>query len=495
MMTGVKDNMLLRFSEFVREKTALNFPVNRLSDLESRAGAAAGEFGFNDVEKFIQWLISAPVSREQVEMLASHLTVNETYFWREPLVFDALLRHVLPEIIHRRKGNDKLLRIWSAGCSTGEEPYSIAMAVRSVVPDPDKWNITILATDINPRMLGKAAEGIYREWSFRNTPQWLREKFFVRRDDGRLEVLPEIRRMVSFFYLNLAEDIYPSPLNNTGAMDIVFCRNVLMYFANDQVRSVVRGLNRSLVAGGWLVVSSSELSLSIFKDFTTVNFPGAIMYRKEAYPPRGSAGIHITGFDIPPEIIKPAAVSTPENEVPDTPYLFPGIGVTGEEGRDDSERNGPGDRVAENDDETEAAGLPADDTGSAVIGEVRARADTGDLGAALTLCDAAIAGNRLNAALYYLKAVILQEQNRFDEACASLRHTLYLEPDHPMACFTMGNISLREGDMKGAKRWFNNALLLMNDYDNDDIVPESDGLTAGRFGEIVRALLKTGALL
>ena len=180
MMRPLSHGLLSQFSEFIASRTALHFPRERWNDLERQAVSAAREFGFADTESFIQWLTSSAVSREQIEILASHLTISETYFWREPQVFDALMEHILPQLVRLREGSGKLIRIWSAGCSTGEEPYSIAIALQRVIPDLEKWKITILATDINPRILQKANAGLYGKWSFRNSPPWLKDQYFLR---------------------------------------------------------------------------------------------------------------------------------------------------------------------------------------------------------------------------------------------------------------------------------------------------------------------------
>ena len=162
--------------------------------------------------------------------MASYLTIGETYFFRVEPDFNALENHILPELIHLRKDTGKYLRIWSAASSTGEEPYSLAILVRKLIPDIKDWNITILATDINTRSLAKAEKGIYGNWSFRNNPEWLKKIYFTPLLDERYQINRNIKDMVSFFYLNLARDTYPSLLNNTNGMDIIFCRNVLMYF-------------------------------------------------------------------------------------------------------------------------------------------------------------------------------------------------------------------------------------------------------------------------
>jgi chemotaxis protein methyltransferase CheR len=489
-------SQLSQFSEFITSRTALYFPHERWNDLELKTGSAAREFGFADAESFIRWLTSSPLSRDQIEMLASHLTISETYFWREPQVFEALVEHILPKLVQSREGSGKLLRIWSAGCSTGEEPYSIAIAIHRVIRALEKWNITILATDINPGILQKANAGIYGEWSFRNAPPWLKQRYFLRRDDGKLEIIPAIRKMVTFSYLNLAEDIYPSPVNNTGAMDIIFCRNVLMYFAPWHARQVVQDLYRSLTDGGWLMVGSSELSQHLFPQFSSINFPGAVVYRKETPESQLSAVYHFE--ESPPrEIIQPAFESFVEAGRPALPHLFLDTETTEENERPAVQQavyEEILDLLPEKGDTKETDETAGEETPLSITDKVRTLADSGKLSEALALCDKAIAGDKLDPGLYYLRAVILQEENRFDEAVTSLKRALYIDPNHALAYFTMGNLVLHQGDIKFAKRCFDNALALMSACKQEEILPESEGLTAGRFREIIQATINIGAL-
>jgi chemotaxis protein methyltransferase CheR len=178
MKYTLNPELLTQLSDPVAAKTALHFPLERWSDLEFKTGLAAKEFGFDRKEEFIQWLLSSPLTTGQVDILASFLAIHETYFWREPQVFTALIAQVLPALVRYRKNSTKCIRIWSAGCATGEEPYSIAIALHKAIPALKEWNITILATDINPRILRKAMAGLYGKWSFRNAPQWLMDGYF-----------------------------------------------------------------------------------------------------------------------------------------------------------------------------------------------------------------------------------------------------------------------------------------------------------------------------
>ncbi len=281
MTAIVSDALLTKFSKFIENSIGLHFENNRRRDLESKIGYVTKEFGFENAESCIDWLMSSPLTRSQIETLASYLTIGETYFFREKKSFDAFENHILKELIQSRWGNEKRLRIWSAGCATGEEPYSIAILLSKLIPDIEDWNITILAVDINPRFLQKASEGLYNKWSFRGIPLEIKKRYFKHTKDDCYKILPKIKRLVKFTYLNLVEDVYPSLLNDTNAMDVIFCRNMLMYFNLEYQKKVVKNLYRSLVQGGWLIVSPSEASHIIFSQFETVNFPGAILYRKD----------------------------------------------------------------------------------------------------------------------------------------------------------------------------------------------------------------------
>jgi|SRR5665648_629843 len=150
MKRRLTDTCLSQLSTFIAAEMGLYFPHARWDDLERQILVAAKEFDFIDIEMFVQWIVSSPLSREKIETLASYLTISETYFWREPKVFEALCDQILPALIRTREKSGKRLRIWSAGCASGEEPYSIAMALYNLIPDIKDWHITILATDINP---------------------------------------------------------------------------------------------------------------------------------------------------------------------------------------------------------------------------------------------------------------------------------------------------------------------------------------------------------
>ena len=175
--------MLARFSDFLAAKIGLSYPPKSWPDLARGLKAAARDLGCDSAEQCMRQLMLAPLSREQIEILASHLTVGETYFFREKKSLAVLENHLLPELIRDRRQQGQLqLRIWSAGCASGEEAYTLAILLSRLITDLQDWQIHILATDINPLALQKATRGLYGKWSFRDTPPEIIERYFTRRD-------------------------------------------------------------------------------------------------------------------------------------------------------------------------------------------------------------------------------------------------------------------------------------------------------------------------
>jgi chemotaxis protein methyltransferase CheR len=459
MTDHLSQSQLSQLSDFVATHLGLNFPQQRWPDLERQTISAAEEFGFSNSKAFLHWLLTSPSDPKQVEMLASHLTVAETYFWREPKFLEALRDTILPDLIRARETSARTLRIWSAGCASGEEPYSIAIMLRELIPALKDWRITLLATDINPRILRRAALGLYGDWSFRNVPPGFKEKYFTRKVGGKYEILPEIRHMVSFAYLNLAEDIYPSTENNTNDMDLILCRNVLMYFVPERARQVGQHFYQALSEDGSLVVGASELSQQLFPQFAPVQLAGAFIYRCTPQPALVAPEVISLPAEIPFEPDLESALSSLASEVSATPKE-----------------------------------IPSSDLALATL-TVRSLANQGNLTEALTACEKALTIHNLDAPLHYLHALILQEKTLDEESKTALKRALYLDPSFVLAHFTLGNLAQRQGDSASAQKYFKNALELLSTLDSDEALPEAEGLTVDRLEAIIRSSLQTAVLL
>lgn len=185
------DSELEKISAHIAEHMGLNFPPSKWQNLDHSFCTAARELNFQDLPELVARFTSSPPSRELIESLACYLTVGETYFLREKRCLEIFEQQVIPEIIRKRLGSEQRLRIWSAGCATGEEAYSIAILLHRMRDILRDWEISILATDINPHSLAKAREGIYTEWSFRNAPKGFKEHYFRETGKGRFELLPK----------------------------------------------------------------------------------------------------------------------------------------------------------------------------------------------------------------------------------------------------------------------------------------------------------------
>jgi chemotaxis protein methyltransferase CheR len=482
-----------RLSEVIAARTGLHFPLERRADLRRAVGEAASEFGFDDGDACADWLLSAPLSRQELGRLARHLTIGETYFFRERPSFNALATHVLPVLIHRKRNGDRRLRLWSAACSTGEEAYSLAMLVQQVLPDWRDWNVSILATDINPHFLHKAETGIYGDWSFRECGSDLRERFFSPVGDRRYRVRADLREMVTFSELNLAQDAFPSLATDTNAMDLVLCRNLLIYFTPVHARRLIGALRQSLVDDGWLIVSPSECSQSLFTGFAPVNFPGSILYRKseapEVRPEPGPAFALTLDFPPLPPLAAEGATASSETAFADAPVdPLSGELAAAEALYSRGEYSEAAARLS-----GALAAPPVSRIQMRALGLLtRALANQGSLGEALAASERWIAADKLEPTAHYLHAMVLQELGERTRARVALQRSIYLDPSFTLAHFALGNHARAEARPAEAQRHFHNAADLLRGRAADEPVPESEGLTTGRLREIISALM-TGA--
>ena len=474
-----------RLAEFLATHLGLCFGPERREDLRRGMVGAAEEFGFKTPESCAEWLLSAPLNKTQIDTLAGQLTVGETYFFRHARSFEVLETEILPELLAVRRSGLRSLRVWSAGCCTGEEPYSLAILLTRSIPDWRRWQVSILATDINVRFLEQAAAGVFRDWSFRDTPPGFKENYFQHLGGGRYEILPYLKQLVSFSYLNLAADTYPSLLNNTNAMDVILCRNVLMYFTAAQATRVVGQLQRCLIPGGWLLCSPTDNAAASPAGLQAVNFPGATVYRQTAGDP---AAVRPTLSSAPISAPASAAASTkvaeqiarlspePPAEPPHDAYAEP-LALYQQ-----------GHYVQASDHLQSILARWPDDSKTLEL-LARVYADQGRLSEAAVWSERAMAADKLNAGVYYLHAAILQEQGAGDDAVRYLNRALYLDPDFVLAHFSLASLARSQGKMAVAEKHFKQALKLLEYYCPEELVPESDGVTAGRFREMITAMI------
>jgi len=490
--------MLRKLSSFISVRIGLYFPEDRWNTLQEKLQPACREFGFRDIGLFAEWLLSTPLETSHLEKLAAYLTIGETYFFRNINTYEELEKKVLPELINSRRKSSKSIRIWSAGCSSGEEPYSLAILLHKMIPDIKDWKITIMATDINLKALAKASAGVYGKWSFRKTPQWIKDGYFRKTKGNSLELLTHIKKMVKFFFHNLAEDPFPSLIHDLTSFDIIFCRNVLMYFQPHLAKEITDQLNYSLLNGGWLVVGGSEGYSVSRSNFVTVSFTDAIMYRKD-HLNRGIVEFRdkelqvatpqpVPGFskNKPAEVIstgikkvKPVTDDSEKKILKKKKLLKPAY----EKALELFEQG----RYMEAGDILTGLIMKEPGNGEATKLLVKTCSNQGKFKEAIKLCEKNIEVNKFDPVMHYLLALILREQNITEKVVMELNRTIYLDPDFVLAYYTLGNIFFRNGSAKKAEKFYDNALSILDFMKEDEILPEADGLTAGRLSEIISA--------
>ena len=457
-------------ASLVGERLGLDYPPERWPDLERGMRVAALQAGAGNAEVFAAALLGATPQQRQLDTLAEALTVGETYFFRERRSFEILEQEILPPLIAARRSAGRHLRLWSAGCCTGEEAYSLAIVVDRLLPQRQDWQVTILGTDVNPAFLRAAARGDFGDWSFRDAPPGFRDRYFTRTAAQRWQLDPHIRQMVRFRPLNLVQPGFPDWRDDTQAMDVILCRNVLMYFSQDRMQQVLGRLEHALADGGWLSVSAAEATVKNLHSLTPAGFDGAVFYRKA---PR-------TGEPLPAPAARlawpPPADPLPEGGPPVAAAIEPWPGP-----------EPAATRIATNADAHAHADTdvraPAD-----LLHVARKQADAGQLPQARATVERALVQAKLDAGAHHLHAVILEELGLAAEARAALQRAIYLEPDFVLAHHALGQLALRQGLAAQAQRHFGNVLALLDGLPADAELPRSDGLSAGHLRVLVEAV-------
>jgi len=263
--------------DYIYNHCGLSFDISSKFLLEKRLSNRVKLHQLKNFKEYYRFLRYDPKSSEELSAIIDILTTNETYFFRESCQLKAFSEEILSEIKNRKENNTKErnLCIWSAGCSTGEEPYTIAMLILETGQFKD-WNIEIFGNDISQRVLQVARKGVYTQSSFRSTHKNFIDKYFEP-FDGKYKIKDEVKNMVRFGYLNLIERNKMSLLRS---MDVIFCRNVLIYFDVESKKKVIRNFYDKLEDGGYLLLGHAESMMNISTAYTLQHLKNDMVYRK-----------------------------------------------------------------------------------------------------------------------------------------------------------------------------------------------------------------------
>jgi len=249
--------------------------------MERRLGNRLREHDLRTFGDYYRYLRYSSDRSKELEQIVELLTTNETYFFREDYQLKAFSDEILPQLTKRR-AKHKRLRFWSAGCSTGEEAYTIGMLIRE---DPAlvNWDIEIFANDISRKVIQTARRGVYGRSSFRVIDKYYLEKYFRPQGDG-YAISDDVRSLVSFGQLNLLDD---EMLELIGRVDVIFCRNVLIYFDKQARLRLTKTFYNKLADEGYLLLGHSESLMNVSTDFELVHLKNDMVYRKPAAPVSG----------------------------------------------------------------------------------------------------------------------------------------------------------------------------------------------------------------
>lgn len=485
--------LLEQFSHFIAQHFGIYFSQKKWPELEKKTKEIAEKLGFSTTESCIQSLInSSSLNKDELSVLTQTLTIGETYFFRDEKVFKILQKKILPQIIQNKILTKKSIKIWCAACATGEEAYSIAILVHSILPDLQNWDITILGTDINSFFLQKAQRGQYGKWSFRGMPAEIKKRYFIHEKNDIYSVSPDIKEMVKFSPINLVADKDVYITNKVQASDLILCNNVLIYFSPNQINKVINQLVQSLTKNGWLVVSPIEVSFVHHPDLDQIQYENHIFFSKVSpidkrakIPPvkethKTSIKKEAPVFNLSPQLKSTALIEL--NQKKQVPASQENCYLEALKFYQQKQYSQTIQKIQEGTSQPEK---------KEVLLLIKSFANQGDLKTAIHWCGIGLKLDNMDPFLHLLHAQILQELGLLDDAKQSLQKALYLDSNFVMAHFTLANLLYNQGRYKESFRYFRNVLKLLREYPPEKTVLGGEDISAQRLEKIVQGIMES----
>lgn len=449
-----------RFRDLLHRQSGIYLEESKLDSLRISLVTRATRLGYKTLPDYY-----AALSRDEHEFneLLNLVTINETSFFRFPAQFDALRTKVLPEIMAGKTGGNKAVRIWSAGCSTGEEPYSISMTMLDSGLEVAGFKPQILGTDVSTKALARAKAGVYGKRAMMSVPSGVVSRHFEQTPAGDFRVNEKVRSLVDFGYQNLIRE--PYPLSLMGNWDIIFCRNVTIYFRLESTRRVVANFYDSLNEGGYLFVGHSETLTSVNDAFEAVETGGVFLYRKptsrksfvfggsaKAAKAKPTAATTRTTRSKPAEPAKPARPMRSTSSADKAPASE--IEQALEQARVDLKEGRPAEVL-----DAVSKVLAADpNNAEAHLLSAYVHADAGDYDQAMSAADRALAINPLLPVAHYILGIIYQRQGDLVRAVSEFKKTIYIDANFALAHLNLANIHKSQRKWDAAAKEYENAL-------------------------------------
>ena len=471
----MKRSYLLSLRDLLEAKTGLYLPGEKLDRLEEPFKDTRGTLSSTSPQQVIHAIgADSAEGRDYLNKLIAAVATNETYFFRTSPHFEALKNYLLPELLRAKLAQGKKsLRIWSAGCSTGEEPYSLAILLLDNFPELRAWQTTILASDIDLDALETAQRGIYRPWSFRGVDPDVIKKHFHAEKGERYRIDERISSLVIFQPLNLKSDPYPSSFYGTTELDIILCRNVTIYFRPETIQKVIRKFYDCLVEGGFLLTGAAEYFPKTYQDFEVRAFPETVIYQKPSSQKK-------------PSTLKSASALSSLWPVRQSPTPPTAQEKTDHASAEKGERD-PVDEVLDLISQGEpdkalvlladlAEKNPKDSRVTFLLGQIAA--DRHHLSEAFHWLSQTLALDPLHLHAYYLLGLLWIEEGKIDEALQSFKKTVYIDPNFTLGHFYIGRIHKEQGQIKEARKSLALVKSLLGSTHLSDPLAGAEGMTA-----------------
>lgn len=475
----------LLFKSMIENTSGLNLENRDWTHLRAALCERVTTIGYASFGEYYE-LLKSPGGSAELDRLIELLTIHETSFFRNNTHFDILADHIIPEMCAKNSAT-RSIRIWSAGCSTGQEAYSIAITLMETLQDYKSWQIEVLATDISQRALDIASTGTYKARAMRNVSPVLLERYFEPHDGG-YRVRDQVRKMIKFEYLNLVKE--PFPVAALRPLDLIFCENVTIYFKVDSTRRVIRNFFDVLQGGGYLFLGYSESLWQISNDFVLRDYGRAFVYQKSL---EGSSGWLCAEVD--------GAPVTQTDEHPPSKVTFMHRGGVRRENRalrskkrevtlEEAEALYEGRRFEE-------ALLAVESILETTPAELKAqllaaklRSDREEIGPALRHCRKVLDIDPLNEEAHYIAGVLQLRSGERGKAVESLSRVVYLNPSgsrSAIAHFHLAGLYVENNDREASIREYRNALRLLEQFPIDELIEE---FSAGFLARVCRRRLK-----
>lgn len=484
-------NQLEPFTELLNQHSGLHFSASNWRLLERGLQRRMQALQMTSTQRYFDYLSRSQDNQDEFNKLVGLLTVGETCFFRYRAHHDALIHTVLPALLER-KAQSRRLRFWSAGCSTGEEPYSLAMKLLENFPQVWDWDIQILATDINKRSLRHAREGIYGERALRQVEARYRERYFRHAGDHFI-LDQQVRRLVRFAYLNLQVGPFPDPANGTADLDLIVCRNVLIYFRTETTRKIVARFADCLNPGGYLFLGHAETLQYVSDRFQRHHLHGAFFYQLKTplvAKPSPLPSPHPVVPMPPPRPVVPPLPAVPSRPTKDLttahPVPVPVPPPNPEElyqqamAAFDREDFGAAECLFD-----QVLTIAPEQT-MALVGKGLLSANLGRYDEARQWCARAIRFDDLCPSAYLLRGLILDMEEQLERALVEYQKVLWLDRDFVMALYLSAKVHGRLGQVEQQARALRNAIRTLEKQSGPGVIPFSGGLSRPVFLDICR---------